>query len=169
MQPANAVEAERRPRPALLAATTDRKLSRGRLQLINISLGSGIERLRPMRATLIALACMGPAPALAQRMPPPIIDMHLHAGPATAQGPPPARICAPIQRMATRDPRQSAEEYGAMLHEQRGCPVPLVSASTDAQLLEQTLEVLKRRNIYAVTSGPWDWVQRWHAAALDRR
>jgi uncharacterized protein len=111
---------------------------------------------------------MGPASALAQRMPPPIIDMHLHAGPVNTQGPPPARICAPFQRMSTRDPRQSAEEYGAMLRQQRGCPALLVSANTDAQLLQQTLEVLKRRNIYAVTSGPWDWVQRWHAAAPDR-
>ena len=121
-----------------------------------------------MKATVIAFVCIGSTSALAQRPPAPIIDMHLHAGPADAQGAPPVRICAPFQRWATRDPRQSAEEYAATLRRQRGCPSPLVSAATDAELLKQTVEVLRRRNIYAVTSGPWEWVQRWHAAAPDR-
>jgi predicted TIM-barrel fold metal-dependent hydrolase len=101
-------------------------------------------------------------------MPAPIIDMHLHAGPANAQGPPPVRICAPFQRMVTRDPRQSTEEYATALRQRRGCSVTLVSAGTDAELLDRTLDVLRRRNIYAVTSGSWDWVQRWHAADPDR-
>ena len=39
IQPTNVGEAGRRPRPALLVATKDRKLSRGRLQLISPSLG----------------------------------------------------------------------------------------------------------------------------------
>jgi hypothetical protein len=92
-----------------------------------------------MKATLIALACIGSTPALAQRPPAPILDMHLHAGPADAQGAPPVRICAPFQRMATRDPRQSAEEYAAMLRQQGGCSSPLVSAGTDAELLSRRL------------------------------
>jgi predicted TIM-barrel fold metal-dependent hydrolase len=121
-----------------------------------------------MKATLIALACLTPASALAQRVPAPIIDMHLHAGPADAQGPPPVRICAPIERMPVRDPRQSAAEFAATLRANPGCRTPLMSAATDAELLARTLEVLHRRNVYAVTSGPWDWVQRWHAAAPDR-
>jgi uncharacterized protein len=120
-----------------------------------------------MRTTLIAFACLAPTSAVAQRAPAPIIDMHLHAGPADAQGPPPVRICAPSQYMPTRDPQQSPEEYAATLR-QRECPTLLMSAGTNAELLEQTVEVLKRRNIYAVTSGAWDWVQRWHAAAPDR-
>lgn len=121
-----------------------------------------------MRAALIAIACVMPTAALAQRTPAPVIDMHLHAGPATAQGPPPRRICAPLQRMAVRDPRATTEEFAAMLREARGCPVPLVSATTDDELRQRTLEVLRRRNIYAVTSGSWEWVQRWYAAAPDR-
>lgn len=55
-----------------------------------------------------------------------------------------------------------------MLREQRGCPAPLASATTDDELLQQTMDVLRRRNIYAVTSGPWEWVQRWYTAAPDR-
>lgn len=121
-----------------------------------------------MRAVLFAVACVVPTAALAQRTTAPIIDMHLHAGPANAQGPPPRRICAPFHRMAVRDPRWSAEEYAAMLREQRGCPAPLASATTDDELLQQTMDVLRRRNIYAVTSGPWEWVQRWYTAAPDR-
>lgn len=121
-----------------------------------------------MRATLIALACLGPTFATAQQAPAPIIDMHLHAGPADAQGPPPVRMCAPFHYLPTRDPQQSPEEYAATVRQQRECRTLLMSAGTNAELLEQTVEVLKRRNIYAVTSGGWDWVQRWHAAAPDR-
>jgi hypothetical protein len=40
MQPTNAGGARRRPRPSLPAATTDRRLSRARLQVISHSLGS---------------------------------------------------------------------------------------------------------------------------------
>jgi hypothetical protein len=39
MQPTNACDAGRRPRPGLRPATMDRRLSEGRLQLISISLG----------------------------------------------------------------------------------------------------------------------------------
>jgi predicted TIM-barrel fold metal-dependent hydrolase len=119
-----------------------------------------------LRATLIALACLAPSAAPAQQAPAPIIDMHLHALPANAQGPPPAPICAPFERWPTRGSRQSQEAYLAAL--QPACERPLLSPATDAELLDQTLAVLRRRNIYAVTSGPWEWVQRWHAAAPDR-
>jgi uncharacterized protein len=106
-----------------------------------------------MRVALIALACLGPTSAVAQRARAPIIDMHLHAGPADAQGPPPVRICTPFQYLPTRDPQQSPEEYAATLRQQRECPTLLMRAGTNAELLEQTVEVLKRRNAYAVTSG----------------
>lgn len=121
-----------------------------------------------MRAALIAIVCVMPIAALAQRTPAPIIDMHLHAGPATAQGPPPRGICAPFQRLVVRDPRASTEEFAKLLREYPGCPARLLSPATDDALRQQTLEILRRRNIYAVASGSWDWVQRWYAAAPDR-
>jgi predicted TIM-barrel fold metal-dependent hydrolase len=48
------------------------------------------------------------------------------------------------------------------------CGKPLPAPANDAALLEQTLDVMKRRNIVAVTSGPIDLVTRWRAAAPDR-
>ncbi len=49
-----------------------------------------------------------------------------------------------------------------------GCPRPLAAPATDAAVLAQTLEILERRNIYAVTSGPLEMVTRWRAAAPGR-
>ena len=43
-----------------------------------------------------------------------------------------------------------------------------MSTATDDELLQQTMAVLHRRNVYAVASGPWEWVQRWYRAAPDR-
>ena len=45
-----------------------------------------------------------PAPAAAER--PPIIDMHLHALPADAQGPPPVALCTPIPAFEAWDQRR---------------------------------------------------------------
>jgi uncharacterized protein len=113
---------------------------------------------------LLVLSCR----AGAQNTPPPIIDMHLHANPADSQGPPPARICAPADRMPTRDAAWSTEEYAADLRRHANCAAPLVSPASDEELMGQTLQILEQRNIYAVTSGAWNWVQRWKAAAPER-
>lgn len=99
---------------------------------------------------------------------PPIIDMHLHANPANAQGPPPVRICAPADYMSTRDAAWSSEQYVAELGRNANCAVPLVSPASDEELMRQTLSILERWNIFAVTSGAWDWVQRWKVDAPER-
>jgi predicted TIM-barrel fold metal-dependent hydrolase len=117
---------------------------------------------------MLAVACVLPRLGAAQVAPPPIIDMHLHAGPADAQGPPPRRICAPLLAFPARDPRWTARQYGAVLQQHKDCARPLMSAATDEELMRQSLEILERRNIYAVTSGPWDHVRRWKAAAPGR-
>lgn len=44
--------------------------------------------------------------ALAREEPQPVIDMHLHAYPADIFGPPPQRICAPIERFPSVDARK---------------------------------------------------------------
>jgi predicted TIM-barrel fold metal-dependent hydrolase len=120
--------------------------------------------LRHLRGIL----CLIPAWVGAQDVPPPIIDMHLHAGPANAQGPPPRRICAPFSGFLARDPRWTTQEYRTELQKHTECARPLMSAATDDELMRESLAVLERRNIYAVTSGPWDYVRRWKAAAPDR-
>ena len=117
--------------------------------------------------TMIPCIILGSA-ALGQEAPPPIIDMHLHAGPADAQGPPPRRICAPLLAFPARDPQWTAQQYGAQLQQHEDCARPLMSAASDDELMRRTLQVLERRNIYAVTSGPWGDVRRWKEAAPSR-
>jgi uncharacterized protein len=48
------------------------------------------------------------------------------------------------------------------------CDRPLLSPATDDELLRRTLEVMERRNIIGVVSGPLDVVRRWRAAAPKR-
>jgi len=77
MQPTNAGAARRRPRPSLPAATMDRRLSQGRLQLICLSLGGQRQDLAlqaslrrcgmrfALGSVLLALvACSDPGPDL---------------------------------------------------------------------------------------------------------
>lgn len=111
-------------------------------------------------------ALFGAAGAAA--LPPPIIDMHLHALHADDQGPPPVVICAPYDQMPVRDSRATAEEYFRDTFKVAHCAHPIWSAPTDPALRTQSLAMLERYNITAVTSGPADLVQIWHDAAPQR-
>ena len=67
----------------------------------------------------------------------PVIDMHVHALAADAQGPPPVAICTPIDPFPSWDP---AQPYGAtfmsMLKEPP-CDDPVWSPMTDDELMNQ--------------------------------
>jgi predicted TIM-barrel fold metal-dependent hydrolase len=106
-------------------------------------------------------ACASPALALAA--PPPILDMHLHALHAADQGPPPVAICAPYLTIPVRDPRWSEAEFANAFFKIPHCAAPIWSPLTDAALRNQTLKVLRARNIIAVASGPADVVATWAA------
>jgi predicted TIM-barrel fold metal-dependent hydrolase len=98
-----------------------------------------------------------------------IIDMHLHALPADAQGPPPVYVCAPYDAMPMRDPRWDAPTYaGKTFSDKPACAHPVISAKTDAELREQSLAELRRYDILAVTSGPPDFVAAWRKAEPKR-
>jgi predicted TIM-barrel fold metal-dependent hydrolase len=94
---------------------------------------------------------------------PPIIDMHLHAHPVDDYGG--GRVCTNDQRMVFPgvDPRQAIT-----LDRVLSCPSPLAAAATDDALMRESLALLARYNIRAVTSGPLDRVRAWRAAAPDR-
>ena len=98
----------------------------------------------------------------------PIIDMHLHAYPADAQGPPPVVVCAPYEEMPVRDTRWDAAAYAGATFKAVHCRNPVWSSHDDASLQAQSLAMLKKYNIHAVTSGPAPFVQRYQAAAPDR-
>ncbi len=98
----------------------------------------------------------------------PIIDMHLHALAADAQGPPPVAICTPIDPFPSWDP---AIPYGATFVEmlkEPPCDNAVWSPMTDEALMIQTIEVMERRNIFGVLSGAQDRVATWMAAAPGR-
>jgi predicted TIM-barrel fold metal-dependent hydrolase len=106
-----------------------------------------------------------PAPAQSR---PPIIDMHLHASAADNQGPPPLAMCTPFQTLVPWDP---AEPFATMFMarlKQPSCPDPVWSPKTDQELMNQTIEVLNRRNIFGVLSGTPERVATWVKAAPMR-
>lgn len=97
----------------------------------------------------------------------PIIDMHMHAFPADAQGPPPLAMCTPMKSPAW-DP---AQPYGALfmgMAKQPPCDDPVWSPETDEEVMTQTLEIMERRNIIGVLSGTPERVKDWRAASPDR-
>lgn len=109
------------------------------------------------------------APSLSgQPIPAPIIDIHLHASAATAQGPPPLGLCAPGRNLPVWDPAQSYSETFLAWMKRPECTDPIWSPETDRALLEQTLEVLERRNVYAVTSGAPAMLRQWREAGGSR-
>ena len=85
----------------------------------------------------------------------PIIDMHLHANPASMNGPPPTAICAPPMEMPYQDTAKNWMESFMFWVKNPDCEHPVWGPATDKEVMEQTLDILRRDNIYAVTSGPF--------------
>jgi predicted TIM-barrel fold metal-dependent hydrolase len=99
---------------------------------------------------------------------PPILDMHVHALAADAQGPPPLGLCTPIDPMPTSDPaRPYAATFLALLKEPP-CDDPVWSPMTDAEVMTRTLRVMQRYNVIGVVSGTEERVREWREAAPAR-
>ncbi|GAB3758983.1 amidohydrolase family protein [Spirosoma pomorum] len=100
----------------------------------------------------------------------PIIDMHLHAFPFTAQGPPPVTIGAPYRDWSAQDPKQGGGVgyMKQLLKSATLCANCLTSAPSDDALRNQTISILKKYNIIGVASGPMAYVRRWQQQAPDR-
>jgi len=119
------------------------------------------------RAALGAAAVLAAAVAAhAQKPRAPIIDMHLHAVAATSQGPPPLGLCAPLDLL--HDPATAWRDAFLARLKKPSCADPIWSPETDDELMQQTVEVLRRNNIVAVASGPADYVRRWREVERDR-
>lgn len=102
----------------------------------------------------------------AQEQPPPIIDMHLHAMAANAQGPPPVPICSPFNGYLAWDLMQPYREVlRAMV---TACGDPVRSPETDEEVMNQTIAAMERWNMVGVLSESPDRVATWRAAAPDR-
>jgi uncharacterized protein len=108
-----------------------------------------------------------PLQAQAQQRPP-ILDMHVHALAANDQGPPPVGLCSPSDQFSAWDPAMPYIATMMKLSKEPPCNDPLWSPMTDAELMEQTLAVMKRLNVIGVVSGSAARVETWRAAAPER-
>lgn len=108
-----------------------------------------------MRFTVLVMALLSfPFAAIGHDRPAPIIDMHLHALPADFNGPPPLGFCAPSEGFPPFDPKGSWPQTFTEFFKKPPCANPIWSPETEKELMEQTVEILERRNIIGVTSGP---------------
>lgn len=117
-------------------------------------------------SSLVALL-LGPPIAFAE-LPPPIIDMHLHALPLAG---PQAEVaaCAGPQRMPRWDQRGPyIEQLAHFFMTRDDCQSSVLPAGSQQALMEESLAVLERRNIIGVTSGPLPLVEAWREAAPQR-
>jgi predicted TIM-barrel fold metal-dependent hydrolase len=99
---------------------------------------------------------------------PPILDMHLHALAATAQGPPPLGLCTPIQPFPAWDPTKPYGETFTALLKAPNCADPIWSPMTDDEVMSETLAIMERRNIIGVLSGPPQRMAAWRASGSKR-
>jgi hypothetical protein len=119
-----------------------------------------------MRLIAAAVMPLLAVPAAAQQRLP-IIDMHLHASPADANGPPPLALCVPIPAFPARDPSRPWGDIFLDWPKSPPCSDPVWSPATDQALIEQTQAVLERRRVIGVLSGTLERVQPWQEAAPD--
>jgi hypothetical protein len=120
-----------------------------------------------MRILFVLLLLAVPAPVIAAT-PLPVIDMHLHALPADANGPPPLGLCSPFPEFPLASFSEPWEATFIAWQKRPPCPDPVWSPRTDEELMRQTIDVMNRRNIYGVLSGQPDRVRRWGGAAPGR-
>ena len=106
-------------------------------------------------------------PLDAQSPPPPIIDMHMHALEADAQGPPPMGMCtATIAGFPAMEPGHSWPDTFMEGFKKPPCAKPIWSPTTARELMDRTFAVMKRRNVYGVTSG--SLTDQWKQASPER-
>jgi uncharacterized protein len=118
-----------------------------------------------MKSLLVALLILVPAAAAGR---PPIIDMHMHALPADAQGPPPLAMCTPIVQFEAWDQRRPwAERFLDRAHHPP-CPDPIWSPVSDDEVRSRTLAVMERLNVIGVLSGTAERVEAWRRTRPER-
>ena len=111
---------------------------------------------------LAAVAVVGPLliPTAAQQREP-IIDVHMHALAADAQGPPPLAMCTPSPEYSAWDPATPYRDLFIANSKKPACADPIWSPAMDHELMNQTVAIADRRNIVGVLSGPAARVAAW--------
>jgi uncharacterized protein len=107
-----------------------------------------------MKQIILAYLLLSFAMGFSQ-VPLPIIDMHMHAVPVDANGPVPSGIGRGNPGFPDYD---SDKPWMQVFMEWMGAPNgenPIWSPTTNEDLRTQNLEIINRRNIYGVLSGPF--------------
>jgi len=113
-----------------------------------------------MAAIFLSAASAVPA------QPPPILDMHLHARRAGYAGDNPPPMCTPFPIMPRADARGVRE--GLEFNVMPPCERPIPAATTDEQVMRETIAVMERHNIIGMVSGEPELIAVWRAAAPER-
>ena len=119
----------------------------------------------PSTIVLVGICIALLTPSASPQARPPIIDMHVHAYPANFFGPPPVGVCTPYESWAGADSQLSSLAY---LFKNPPCSDPVWSPPTDDDVMTQSIDAMKRNNIYGVLSGSPQAVADWMAAAPRR-
>jgi predicted TIM-barrel fold metal-dependent hydrolase len=126
----------------------------------------------PVRVISIAALSIASALGLTISLPAqsrqPVIDVHMHALAANAQGPPPLGMCTPIDPFPAWDQRLPYAAVFQALSKKPTCANPVWSPSTDEELMVQTIAAVERLNVIGVLSGAPERVDLWMKAAGQR-
>lgn len=100
--------------------------------------------------------------AAAAQSAPPILDVHLHALRAVDQGPPPLAMCLPSRGFPAAESGSTWGQAFLTTSRNPACSDPIWSPATDQELMERTLAIMERRNVYGVASGRRlpEWLRR---------
>ena len=100
--------------------------------------------------------------AVAQTRALPVIDMHLHALHANEPGPAPISIGAPFRDLGLNDPKNDFRKTFTDAQKTNiWADKYITSPTTDDSMKNMTLAMLKKYNVYAVTSGEMKTVREW--------
>lgn len=116
-----------------------------------------------VRVTLLIL--LSASPCLQAREP--VIDVHLHVRHADYLGPNPPPMCTPFAVMPRWDPAQP-EATALAFAVDPPCTDPIAAATTDTQVMSDTLAAMERYNIIGVVTGEPEDVAAWKAARPER-
>lgn len=89
-----------------------------------------------------------------KKEPLPIIDMHLHALPADFMGPAPLSFCLPTQQWPVKLPGVPYKDTFHQWEKNPDCDHPIWSPTSDDEIMRKTFEIMERRNVIGITSGP---------------
>ncbi len=103
------------------------------------------------------------------KQPLPIIDMHLHSIGINDNGPAPVNVGAPFRNFGSHDPiKPYAPNFIRILKTDSLFEYTITSPATDDDLMNESISILKKRNIHAVTSGDVMRVRKWKLAEPKR-